>query len=89
LGFLLGIGGVATYKNGGLDQVIPLIGLDNLVLETDAPYLAPVPFRGKRNSPALLPFIAERVGDLLQLSSIQVAEATSKNALNLFKEIKK
>jgi TatD DNase family protein len=89
MGFLLGIGGVATYKNGGLENVIPFIGLENLVLETDAPYLAPVPHRGKRNTPAYLPFIAERVGDLLEMSVSQVAVATSKNALNLFKEIKK
>jgi TatD DNase family protein len=89
LGFLLGIGGVVTYKNGGLDQVIPFLGLDNLVLETDAPYLAPVPHRGKRNTPAYLPFIAQRVADLLQLSSEQVALVTQANALNLFKEIKK
>ena len=78
-----------TYKNGGLDQVIPYIGLENLVLETDAPYLAPVPHRGKRNTPAYLPFIAQRVADLLQLSSEQVALVTQANALNLFKEIKK
>lgn len=87
LGFLLGIGGVSTYKNGGLDQVIPFIGLENLVLETDAPYLAPVPYRGKRNTPAYLPVIAQRVGDLLQISSVEVATITKKNALNLFKEI--
>lgn len=87
LGFLLGIGGVATYKNGGLDQVIPFIGLENLVLETDAPYLAPVPFRGKRNTPAYLPAISQRVGDLLQVSSAEVAAMTKSNALNLFKEI--
>ncbi len=87
LGFLLGIGGVATYKNGGLDQVIPFIGLENLVLETDAPYLAPVPFRGKRNTPAYLPAIAQRVGDLLQISPAEVAAKTKLNALNLFKEI--
>ncbi|HSF53021.1 MAG TPA: TatD family hydrolase [Algoriphagus sp.] len=87
LGFLLGIGGVATYKNGGLDSVIPFIGLENLVLETDAPYLAPVPFRGKRNTPAYLPVIAQRVGDLLQISREEVAIATKANALNLFKEI--
>ncbi len=86
LGFLLGIGGVATYKNGGLDQVIPEIGLDHLVLETDAPYLAPVPFRGKRNSPAYLPYIAEKLGDYLQVSKETVAARTRANALNLFKE---
>jgi TatD DNase family protein len=89
MGFLLGIGGVSTYKNGGLDQVIPYIGLEHLVLETDAPYLAPVPHRGKRNTPAYLPFIAERVGDLLQMPATQVAEATSVQALQLFTKIKK
>lgn len=87
LGFLLGIGGVVTYKNGGLDQVIPYIGLENLVLETDAPYLAPVPHRGKRNTPAYLPEIAKRVGDLKETSLEKVAEVTTSNALNLFKEI--
>ena len=86
LGFLLGIGGVVTYKNGGLDQVLPHLSLENLVLETDAPYLAPVPFRGKRNTPAYLPYIAERVGDLMQMSAVEVAEATSSNALNLFEK---
>jgi TatD DNase family protein len=87
LGFLLGIGGVATYKNGGLDSVIPHIGLQHLVLETDAPYLAPVPYRGKRNTPAYLPAIAEHVGDLLKVSAEEVALVTKANALNLFKEI--
>lgn len=87
LGFLLGIGGVCTYKNGGLDQVIPFLGIENLVLETDAPYLAPVPYRGKRNTSAYLPAIAQRVGDLLQVSSAEVAARTKSNALNLFKEI--
>ncbi len=87
LGFLLGIGGVVTFKNGGLDQVIPYIGLEHLVLETDAPYLAPVPHRGKRNSPAFLPLIAERIGDLKSISKESVALATKENALKLFKEI--
>lgn len=89
LGFLLGIGGVVTFKNGGLDQVIPYIGIENLVLETDAPYLAPVPHRGKRNTPAYLGIIAQRVGDLKEISSAQVAEFTKANALNLFKEVRK
>lgn len=88
LGFLLGIGGVATYKNGGMDRVLPSLSLEDLVLETDAPYLAPVPFRGKRNTPAYLPHIAQRVGDLVQVSAEKVALATKANALNLFKEIK-
>ncbi|MBB6328565.1 TatD DNase family protein [Algoriphagus iocasae] len=86
LGFLLGIGGVSTFKNGGLDQVIPHLGLENLVLETDAPYLAPVPYRGKRNSPAYLPIIAEKIGDFLAISKDEVALKTKENALNLFRE---
>lgn len=89
LGFLLGIGGVVTYKNGGLDRVLPFIGIENLVLETDAPYLAPVPHRGKRNTSAYLPYIAERVGDLLHVSAEQVALATEANALSLFKELER
>lgn len=89
LGFLLGIGGVATFKNGGMDQVIPHISLEHLILETDAPYLAPVPFRGKRNSPEYLPFIAEKIGDFLGVSVEEVAIKTKKNALNLFKEFDK
>ncbi|WP_339874341.1 TatD family hydrolase [uncultured Algoriphagus sp.] len=87
MGFLLGIGGVATFKNGGLDKVIPEINLAHIVLETDAPYLAPVPFRGKRNSPAYLPIIAEKIGDYLHLSKEEVALQTKQNALNLFSEI--
>ena len=89
MGFLLGIGGVATYKNGGLDQVIPYIGLEHLVLETDAPYLAPVPHRGKRNTPAFLPFVAQRVADLLQVPAAVVAESTCAQALQLFTKIEK
>lgn len=87
MGFLLGIGGVATYKNGGLDLVIPEIGIENLVLETDAPYLAPVPHRGKRNSSAYLPFIAEKIGDFLKISKEAVALKTKENALNLFHDL--
>jgi TatD DNase family protein len=83
----LGIGGVVTYKNGGLDQVIPFVGPQHLVLETDAPYLAPVPYRGKRNSPVFLPYIAEKVGDYLSLSKEMVAEMTTANALKLFKAL--
>lgn len=86
MGFLLGIGGVATFKNGGLDQVIPELGIENFVLETDAPYLAPVPFRGKRNSPAYLPIIAEKIGDFLHITKEEVALQTKQNALNLFHE---
>jgi len=83
LGFKLGIGGVATFKNGGIDKVLPHIGLDHIVLETDAPYLAPMPHRGKRNEPAYLRLIAQRVADLKQLSVDDVARHTTANALAL------
>ena len=81
LGFMLGIGGVSTYKNGGLDKVIPHIGLDHLVLETDAPYLAPVPFRGKRNEPAYVPYIVARLAEITGKTVEEVAEVTTRNAL--------
>lgn len=84
LHFLLGIGGVATFKNGGLDKVIPQIGLTSLILETDAPYLAPVPFRGKRNEPAYTKLVAERVAALLGVELDEVALVTSQNAEKLF-----
>ena len=83
MGFLLGIGGVATYKNGGLDKVLPHVGLEHLVLETDAPYLAPVPFRGKRNEPAYLRYIAGRVAELTGTSVDEVAATTTTNATRL------
>jgi TatD DNase family protein len=85
MGFLLGIGGVATFKNGGLDKVIPEIGLEHLVLETDAPYLAPVPHRGKRNSPEYIPLIAYRIGELTGKPLETVAQITNRNALGIFK----
>lgn len=83
LGFKLGIGGVATFKNGGLDKVLPHVGLEHLVLETDSPYLAPVPHRGKRNEPAYLRLIAQRVAELRQVSVDDVARHTTANALSL------
>ena len=83
-GFKLGIGGVATFKNGGLDQVLPHIGVEHLVLETDCPYLAPVPYRGKRNEPAYLPLVLHRVAALLGETPEVVAEATTRNAQELF-----
>lgn len=83
MGFKLGIGGVSTFKNGGLDKVLPHISLDALVLETDAPYLAPVPYRGKRNEPSYIPLIAQRVADLKQISVDDIARHTTANALSL------
>ena len=83
LGFLLGIGGVVTFKNGGLDKILPHISLENIVLETDAPYLAPVPYRGKRNEPAYLTIIAQKVADMMQVSVEKVIEQTTLNAKSL------
>jgi TatD DNase family protein len=85
LGFLMGIGGVATFKNGGLDRVLPHVALEDLVLETDCPYLAPVPHRGKRNEPVYLPLVARRVAELMNKPLAEVAEATTSNALKIFK----
>lgn len=83
-GFYLGIGGVATFKNGGLDKVIPNIDVEHIVLETDSPYLAPAPHRGKRNEPAYIPLIAQKVADYKQMSDEKVAEATTRNAGKIF-----
>ncbi len=84
-GFYLGIGGVATFKNGGLDLVIPEIDPERLVLETDSPYLAPAPFRGKRNETAYTRLVAERVADILGLPVETIATQTTANAKKLFK----
>ena len=83
MGFKLGIGGVSTFKNGGLDKVLPYVDLAHLVLETDAPYLAPVPYRGKRNEPAYLQIVAQRIADLKQINIADVARHTTANALSL------
>ncbi len=85
LGFYIGLGGVATFKNGGMDQVIPSLDVQTLVLETDSPYLAPVPHRGKRNEPANLPLIASRVAALKNISLEELQRTTTQNAATLFK----
>ncbi len=85
LGFYAGIGGVVTFKNGGLDAILKPKHLPNLVLETDAPYLAPVPFRGKRNEPQYLDYILQRLSIILDLPENTVAEATELNASRIFK----
>ena len=84
LDFLVGIGGVATFKNGGLDKVLPNISLDQVVLETDSPYLAPVPFRGKRNEPAYLSYISERVAEIMDIDVDELVSRSTINALRLF-----
>jgi TatD DNase family protein len=85
LDFMLGLGGVVTFKNAGLDKVIEKIGLSHVILETDAPYLAPVPFRGKRNEPAYIKLIAEKLSVLCNCSIEAIAELTTENAKKLFK----
>ncbi|MCU0431646.1 MAG: TatD family hydrolase [Cytophagaceae bacterium] len=84
IGFTLGIGGVATFKKAGLDQVLPHIGLEHIVLETDSPYLAPVPYRGKRNEPVYIPLIAAQVAQIKSCSLEELSIQTSENCRRLF-----
>jgi len=84
LDFYLGIGGVLTFKKSGLDVVMQQLGLDHIVLETDAPYLAPVPFRGKRNECSYLKFVAQKLAELKHKSVEEIAEITTQNAERLF-----
>jgi TatD DNase family protein len=84
LGFHLGLGGVSTFKNSGMDNVIPQLDLSKVILETDCPYLAPVPHRGKRNEPAYTELVLKRIADLTELSSKKVAQITTNNAKSLF-----
>lgn len=84
LGFYLGIGGVLTFKNAGLDKVIREVDLLHLLLETDAPYLAPVPFRGKRNEPAYLSHVLSKLAEIKGATASHAAEITTANAKKLF-----
>lgn len=84
LGFYLGIGGVVTYKNGGLDKVVQQIDLKHIVLETDAPYLTPVPYRGKRNESAYLVYVAQKIAELHNLTLENVADITTANSRLVF-----
>ena len=81
---MLGIGGVSTYKKGGLDRVLPHVPLDRIILETDSPYLAPVPYRGKRNESSYVAIVAERVAEIAGVTADEVAKVTTENALRLF-----
>lgn len=87
-GFYIGIGGVATFKKSNHAEVLPQIPLDMIVLETDSPYLAPVPFRGKRNESAYLTNIAERVADIKSIALAEVAKTTTSNALQLYRAVR-
>jgi TatD DNase family protein len=83
-GFYLGIGGVLTYKKSGLAEVLEQIDLEYLVLETDAPYLTPVPYRGKRNESSYLKFIVEKLALIKNVSVDEVAAVTTANAEKIF-----
>jgi TatD DNase family protein len=84
LGFILGIGGILTFKNSGLDETISQVSIKHIVLETDSPYLAPVPHRGKRNESAYVRLVAEKLADIHQISVDEVAAITTANATKLF-----
>ncbi|WPZ10419.1 TatD family hydrolase [Roseivirga spongicola] len=84
LDFYLGLGGVTTFKNAGMDKVVPELDLERIVLETDSPYLAPTPNRGKRNEPAFLELIAQKIADYRQMSLEDLKTQTTSNAIKLF-----
>jgi TatD DNase family protein len=84
LNFYLGIGGVSTFKKAGLDVVLPEVPLERIVLETDSPYLAPVPHRGKRNEPSYIPLIAQRVAEIKSATAGEVQQQTTQNATSIF-----
>ena len=81
----LGIGGVVTFKNGKIDQFLHQIALENIVLETDAPYLAPAPYRGKRNESSYVTLVAEKLSEIYNIPVVEIARITTKNALSIFK----
>ena len=83
-GFKLGIGGVVTFKNCGLDKVVKNVDIKNIVLETDSPYLTPTPFRGTRNKSSYIPIIANKLSDIYEISSEEIGNITSKNAKEIF-----
>ena len=83
-GFMIGVNGVATFKKAKMEEVLPFCPLDRLVLETDAPYLAPVPYRGKRNETAYIALVANHIAGMLDMAPESVALTTSRNACRLF-----
>ncbi len=85
MGYYLGIGGVVTFKNSNLKNILREIDLKHILLETDAPFLTPTPFRGKRNESAYIYYIAEKIAEIKGISIDEVAEITTQNAKNLFK----
>lgn len=83
-GLYLGLGGVITFKKGGMDAVIPHLPVDRFILETDAPFLAPTPHRGKRNEPAYIPLVLAKLAEYTQMTEAELAAITTQNAENLF-----
>lgn len=86
-GFAIGVGGTVTFKNSKVQDVVAKIGLENIVLETDAPYLAPVPHRGQPNESSYIPIIAQKVADIFQVSLQTVADTTTENAYRIFTKL--
>ena len=84
MGFFLGIGGIVTFKNSGLDKVVKEVGITNLILETDSPYLAPVPHRGKRNESSYLRLINSKIAEILCMDEEKTASVTCSNSTALF-----
>jgi len=84
LGFMIGIGGVVTFRNGKQSEAAIAAGVSNIVIETDAPYLAPVPYRGKRNEAAYLTYVIDKLSEILAISPVEVADRTTDNAMRLF-----
>ena len=85
MGFMIGIGGVVTFRNGRQSEAAIAAGVNNIVLETDAPYLAPVPYRGKRNEASYLAYVIDKLSELLAVSPVEVADRTTENARRLFR----
>ncbi len=89
MGFYFGIGGVVTFNNGRkLKEVVEYLPMDRIVLETDSPYLAPVPFRGKRNDSRKLPYVVEQIANIKGISPEEVQQTTTQNAYNLYPKLK-
>lgn len=84
MGFMIGIGGVVTFRNSRQGDAAIAAGIDNIVLETDAPYLAPVPYRGKRNEPAYLTHVTDKLSEVFAIPPAEVGDRTSANARRLF-----
>ena len=85
MGFMIGTGGVVTFRNSRLGEAAMEAGINNVVIETDAPYLAPVPYRGKRNESSYLTLVIDKLSELLAITPSEVADRTTANAIRLFK----